>query len=59
MSLEVKLDSNFIVCLARIKSRAPVPTQIAIEIVFRYISVHCEIDSSIHFCTLRHVVNCL
>ena len=29
------------------------------EIVFRYISIHCEKDSSVHFYTGRHVVNFL
>ena len=44
MSLEVKPVSSFFVYWLKIVSSTPEPTQMTFEIVFRYISVHCDMQ---------------
>ena len=44
MSLEVKPVSSIFVYWLKIVSSTPVPTQMTFEIVFRYISVHCDMQ---------------
>ena len=60
MSLEVKPVSNFLIYLAQncIKRSLARPNDFP-NSFFRYISLHCEKYSSVHFCTRRHVVNFL
>ena len=60
MLLEVKPVSNFLIYLAQncIKRSLARPNDFR-NSFFRYISIHCEKYSSVHFCTRRHVVNFL
>ena len=44
MSLEVKPVFSFLVFLLKVASNTPVLTQMTFEIVFRYISVHCDMQ---------------
>ena len=44
MSLEVKPVSSFLVYWLKSASSTPVPTQMTFEIVFRYSSVHCDMQ---------------
>ena len=44
MSLEVKPVPIFLFIWLKIASSAPVPTQMTLEIVLRYISVHCDMQ---------------
>ena len=60
MSLELKPVCNFLIYLAQnfIKRFLARPNDFR-NSFFRYISIHCEKYSSVHFCTRRHVVNFL
>ena len=60
MLLEVKPVSNFLIYLAQncIKRSLARPNDFR-NSFYRYISIHCEKYSSVHFCTRRHVVNFL
>ena len=44
MSLEVTPVSNFLFIWLKIASSALVPSQMTFEIVFRYISAHCDMQ---------------